>query len=438
MKRRHSLVGRFGLLAAVLAAAISLMPSVSARQGAAGAKAADGLWDATIVTGGATSPVNIPFRFEITTKGTDAEGFFFEGDTKVGSSEGTFADGVVKLVFDHLNTTLELKLAGDTLTGGYVNNGRANARPQPVEMRRFKPAMADTTAVLQATGTWDMRRLAEEVTAPRDTRTWQVFMRQSGSEVSGSILRVDGDTGALVGRWTSGKLTMSHFAGERPTLFEATPNPDGTLNVTLNGNAHYLVVRKSEARAKGIPEPPDPSRYTSVKDPTSAFQFSFPDHTGRTVSSTDAMFKGKVVILAIGGSWCPNCHDEAPFLAELYRDYHAKGLEIVGLMFENDPNPLVHRPRVRSFMKRYNIQYPMLIAGTMTGETTIAQRLPQIVNFGAYPTSIYLGRDGKVRSVHAGFASPATGDEHTRLKSELRELTERLLAESVQSSAAQQ
>ncbi|MBZ5558232.1 MAG: TlpA family protein disulfide reductase [Acidobacteriia bacterium] len=431
MNRGLSLVRRLGLLAAAFVAALSLMPSARA------ASQVDGLWDATIVTGGATNPVNIPFRFEIATKGADAQGFFFEGDRKVESSEGTFADGVVKLVFDHLNTTLELTLNGDTLSGTYTNN-RPNARPQAVEMKRFKPTIADTTAILQTTGTWEMRRLAEEANAPRDTRTWQVFLRQSGSEVSGSILRVDGDTGALVGRWTNGKLTMSHFAGERPTLFEATPNPDGTLNVTLNGNAHYLVVRSSEARAKGIPEPPDPSRYTSVKDPTAPFAFSFPDVTGRTVSSTDPLFKGKVVILAIGGSWCPNCHDEAPFLAELYRDYHAKGLEIVGLMFENDSNMLVARPRVRSFMKRYNIQYPMLIAGTMTGTTTIAERLPQIVNFGAYPTSIYLGRDGKVRSVHAGFASPATGEEHTRLKAELRELTERLLAESAQGSAGPQ
>jgi hypothetical protein len=51
------------------------------------------------------------------------------------------------------------------------------------------------------------------------------------------------------------------------------------------------------------------------------------------------------------------------------------------------------------------------------------------VNFGAFPTSLYLGRDGRVRSVHAGFASPATGDEHVRLKAEITELIERLLAE---------
>jgi Peroxiredoxin len=196
--------------------------------------------------------------------------------------------------------------------------------------------------------------------------------------------------------------------------------------------ANYLAARSTEARALGIPEPPDPSRYTNVKDPTTPFHFSFPDVTGKIVSDTDAMFRGKVVILAIGGSWCPNCHDEAPFLSELYKTYHAKGLEIVGLMFENDPDPVGYRPRVQSFIKRYNVQYPLLIPGTTQ---MINEKLPQLVNFGAYPTSIYLGRDGKVRSVHAGFASPATGEEHVRLKQELRELTERLLAESAGGSA---
>jgi len=387
----------------------------------------DGLWDAVIVASG----TEIPFRFEIASQGSQIEGSFFEGDRKVGSSSGRLVNDVLTLEYEHLNTTLELKVNGGELIGTYKNN-RAGARPQDVRMRRFKAIASGEGNVPQLAGNWEMRRIAEEVTAPRDTRTWRVFLRQSGAELSGTILRVDGDTGTLVGHWQDGKLVLSHFAGERPNLFEATLNPDGTMAVTLNGNAHYLVARTSDARAKGIPAPPDPSRYTNIKHPAEPFHFSFPDMAGKTVADTDPQFQGKVVILAIGGSWCPNCHDEAPFLSELYRDYHAKGLEIVGLMFENDPDPKVYRPRVQSFIKRYDVKYPMLFCGT-TNPTptskTIADALPEIVNFGAYPTSIYLGRDGKVRSVHAGFASPATGQEHERLKKELRELIEQLLAE---------
>jgi thiol-disulfide isomerase/thioredoxin len=417
-------VKRLVLVAALVVAAS--VPRIAPR--AQAASAIDGLWDAVVVVNGA----DIPFRFEITTSGAEAHGFFFEGDRKIGSTNGSFVDGVLRLEYDFLNTTLEATLHDGALTGTYRNN-RPDARPQDVRMRRFTPVALGSEDPPPLAGTWEMRRLAEEVSAPRDTRTWHVFLRQSGAEVSGSILRVDGDTGTLVGHWKDGKLVLSHFAGERPNLFEATLNPDGTLAVTLNRTARYLVVRSGDARAKGIPEPPDPSRYTSVTDPTTPFAFAFPDLTGNVVSNTDARFRGKVVILSIGGSWCPNCHDEAPFLSELYKDYHARGLEIVGLMFENDPDPKISRPRVQSFIKRHGVQYPMLLAGTTQPSPTsktINEALPQIVNFGAYPTAIYLGRDGRVRSVHAGFASPATGQEHVRLKQELRELTERLLAES--------
>jgi thiol-disulfide isomerase/thioredoxin len=411
--------------ALIVAAALALLPALTPFTAAA--DRIDGLWDAIVVANG----VEIPFRFEIATKGAGAQGFFFEGDRKVPSSSGTFAKGVVKLDYDYLNAAFEATLDGDQLRGTWKSN-RANARPMEIRARRFAPTPTPVKDPPQVAGDWEMRRVADEIKAPRDTRTWHVFLRQSGAEVSGSILRVDGDTGHLMGRWQGDKLVLSHFAGERPTLFEARRNPDGTLAVVLNRNANYLVVRASEARAKGIPEPPDPSRYTSVTDPTMPFEFSFPDLTGKIVSNADPQFRRKVVILAIGGSWCPNCHDEAPFLAELYRDYRARGLEIVGLMFESDEDANLARPRVQAFIKRFGLQYPMLLAGTTDN---IAQKLPQIVNFGAYPTSIYLGRDGRVRSVHAGFASAATGAEHVRLKRETRELVERLLAETATSSA---
>src|SRR4029079_15729754 len=99
---------------------------------------------------------------------------------------------------------------------------------------------------------------------------------------------------------------------------------------------------------------------------------------GTTMSNSDARFRGKVVILVIGGSWCPNCHDEAPFLPEVYKDSRARGLEIAGLMFENDPDPKVSGRRVQAFVKRYNAQYPMLFAGTIqtapTDNTVAADR----------------------------------------------------------------
>jgi peroxiredoxin len=407
------------LIAAALAVLCSLLPAVTPARAQTPA-GPNGLWDAVITT----NNLEIPFRYEISVKGAQAEGFFFEGDQRIGSSSGSYANGRLKIEYDHLNTVLEAHLEGAELVGTYRSN-RANARTIPFRARRFAPVKTDADPPKVA-GDWLMSRVQSERSAPRDTRTWTLYLRQSGAEVTGSILRVDGDTGTLSGHFSGGKLVLSHFAGQGPLQVEVALNSDDTLAITLNGSAHYIAARSSEARAKGIPDPPDPSRYTTVKDPTQPFHFTGVGLDGKTVSDTDPRYKGKVVILTIGGSWCPNCHDEAPFLTELYNKFHAQGLEITGLSFENDANLDVSRPRMLSFIRRYKIQFPMVLMGD-TG--MIKDKLPQIVNFGAYPTTFYIGRDGLVRSVHAGFASEATGEEHVRLEREITTLVQNLLAE---------
>jgi thiol-disulfide isomerase/thioredoxin len=408
----------------VAAVAISLVSPRSAFS----ASNITGLWDAKIVA----NQLEIPFRFEIAQNGSQVQGFFFEGDRKIASSSGSFSGGHLILEYDILETTLEVTFLDDQFAGTYRFK-RSNGQPLLIRARRFVPAPADASSAPAISGSWEMRRVPQEVKTASDNQTWNLFLRQSGAEVSGSILRVDGDTGFLIGRWQNGRLVLSHFAGQGPLLFEAKLNADRTLAIALNHGADYIAVRKSEARAKGVPDPPDPTRYTSVKDPTVPLRFSFPGLDGKIVSNTDPQFKGKVVLLTIGGSWCPNCQDEAAFLVDLYKEFHSQGLEIVGLMFEADADPALARPRVQTFIRRFGIPYPMLLAGT---PDDINQKIPQLVNFGAYPTSIFLGRDGRVRSVHAGFASQATGQEYVRLKGEVRGLVQRLLTENSQTSGS--
>jgi thiol-disulfide isomerase/thioredoxin len=172
-------------------------------------------------------------------------------------------------------------------------------------------------------------------------------------------------------------------------------------------------------------EPTDPSKHTRMKDPSARFTFSFPNLDGRTITEADPKFKNKVVMVNIGGSWCPNCHDEAPFLGELYKKYRAQGLEIVLLSFE-EAAQLAKPTRLRAFIKRYGIEYTVLLAGE---PAQLNDKVPQADNLNAFPTTFILGRDGRVRAVHAGFASPAAGAFHEQTKKEISEEVQRLLAE---------
>ena len=190
---------------------------------------------------------------------------------------------------------------------------------------------------------------------------------------------------------------------------------------------NFSAVRTVDAQARRLPGPPDPAHYTTLKNPKEPLRFSFRDIDGNPVSSDDArFFKGKVVLVRFGGSWCPNCHDEAPLLVELYRKYRDKGLEIVGLEFE-EADQLANPTRLRAFIRKYGIEYPMLLAGE---PAQLKEKLPQAENLAAFPTTFFVGRNGLVRSVHVGFASTATGAFYNRLKEEVTAQVEELLAEN--------
>ncbi|HWC96650.1 MAG TPA: TlpA disulfide reductase family protein [Candidatus Sulfopaludibacter sp.] len=384
----------------------------------ASAQSIQGLWDAQVTVNGR----EIPFRMEFSGAGAQAAGSFFNGDQKVTSNSGTADGDSLILNFDYYAARLTAKLSDGKLTGTY----RRAATEYPFQAHRFAPSPLTEDQVPAIAGLWDV-----EVASSKGEKAWRFVVRQSGAEVSAAILRIDGDTGSLEGSWRGGKFVLSHFDGARPLLLEVTPQPDGTLQLVQNGRTPMTAVRSTQARAQGLPEPTDPSRHTSVQDPTVPFHFAFPDLSGKIVSDTDPRFRGKVVIVAIGGSWCPNCHDEAPFLVELYRRYHAQGLEIVSLSFE-EADQLKDPARLRAFIRTYGIEYPVLVPGE---PSELSAKLPQAVNLNSWPTTFFLGRDGLVRSVHAGFAGKASGEFHTEMRNDVTRLLERLLAENDLSDA---
>jgi len=65
---------------------------------------------------------------------------------------------------------------------------------------------------------------------------------------------------------------------------------------------------------------------------------------------------------------------------------------------------------------------------------TVAAKLPQAVNINAFPTSFFVGRDGRVRGTHAGFPSPGSGEYYTKAERDVTARIEKLLAERVPTS----
>ena len=101
--------------------------------------------------------------------------------------------------------------------------------------------------------------------------------------------------------------------------------------------------------------------------------------------------KGKVVILDLWATWCPPCRKEIPGFINLYKKYKDKGLEIIGVAFDENGQEVVP-----PFMKTMGINYQVYLDG---GD--IARKY----DLQAYPTTLVYGKDGKVAGKHVGYVS---------------------------------
>lgn len=395
----------------------------------------DGRWDAQLLRG----EVAIPFRLDISSEAGNVKGTLYDGFRPYEHSTGaSFQDGKLELELGHYLTTFEAELQDGRLVGKVVAQGRGAPSEYPLIATRHDEKAARTAAAVEApviSGAWEIQ--LEEPNA-RGEQAHRFVVEQKDAEVAGAIYRVDGDSGAYSGVFKDGKWVLSHYDGSRPGVIEVTPQADGSLEIRqanlrprpADGSAYspysarWIAWRPEVARAKGLPKPISHLALTTPRDPDEKFVFSFPDLDGRLHTQADAEFKGKPILAVVTGTWCPNCHDEAQYLVQLDEKYRDQGLRIVALTFEEEEQSSLQR--ARAFVKQYGVTYPYLYAGA---PEEVKDKLPQLVNFSTFPATVFIGRDGTIRAIHAGFGSPSTGEFYQQQDKEFTSRIEQLLAE---------
>jgi peroxiredoxin len=72
----------------------------------------------------------------------------------------------------------------------------------------------------------------------------------------------------------------------------------------------------------------------AVEVGTIAPDFSAPNPDGKSISLKESL--GKVTIIDFWASWCNPCRAENPNVVALYNEFHAKGLNIIGVSLDKD------------------------------------------------------------------------------------------------------
>ena len=228
-----------------------------------------------------------------------------------------------------------------------------------------------------------------------------LFETDKDNKVTGTFITRSGDYRYLEGNVVGDSLYLSTLSTS-PVLYKAKIEGDSLIGGEL------FTPFELSARFRGKSNPDfsldDASKRTYLKEGFTDFDFTFKDMFGEDVSLKDGRFNDKVTVVQILGTWCPNCLDETKFLME-YREKHPN-LAVVGLAFERSDEPNYAWPKIIRFIQRFNIDYPVLLAGTTQN---VNEKLPQLNHIMAFPTSIIVDKKGVVRKIQTGFSGPGSG-----------------------------
>jgi len=379
----------------------------------------EGLWRGIIEL----QEQQLPFNFEIVKETTGFKVYLKNGEEKLVQDEISVYGDSIKIVMLIFDIELRAKINENSLQGYYYKNYDKEFKlPFSANFGEDFRFVEHAPSIKDFSGTYALEFKSDIETYPS-----VAIFKQTLNHVTGTFLTPTGDYRYLEGNVIADKLMLSTFDGNHAFLFTASSVGDSIHGDFYSGNvSHETWKGVKDENAKM----PDAESLTFLKEGYEKLNFSFPDLSGVKVSPLDDRFKNKVLILQIFGTWCPNCMDETKFLAAWHKENKDRGVEILGMAYERKDDFNYASERVKKMKEKLGVEYDFVIAGTNDKEKA-SETLPALNRVLAFPTTIFIGKDGKVKHIHTGFTGPGTGIYYEQFKDRFNQIVNELLAENL-------
>lgn len=376
-----------------------------------------GIWRAVLTLPGG----ELPFNFDLLKENNKIVFVIHNASERIRCDEVTVKGDSLIIRLPVFDSEFRIKADSLNMSGNWINYSR-----KEVPSIEFHAVYGDQTRfhvtkrpLVNVDGKWE----AWFDAGTPDSSIAIGEFNQKESTVTGTFLSETGDHRYLQGVVDGDSLKLSVFDGSHCWLYLAEVSKDGKMHGTTwygkHAKSDFIAHRNEKVTLR------DPNAITTF---TGKPVFTFPDADSNLVSLSDDRYKGKVVLMQILGSWCPNCMDESLLMSEIYAKEKSRGLEIIGLSFEKTSDFTRAAANIKRMQQRFKMEYAVLLAGT-TGSGNVEKALPGLHNFISFPSMIIVKRDGTVAGVHAGYSGPATGDAYTKFRSEFEKEINILLTE---------
>ena len=251
------------------------------------------------------------------------------------------------------------------------------------EPRAF-PARLELTAILAMLGDEGSLRSLRKLTFSDvreeavGAKAWVMAVEWAGAmKDPDAQQRVLGDLTSLA-RTNTDNDTLTQVASLM-TEHAATP--------TLSEQAEDVILKTLQGDMARALAPQIESRRTLRKLEGKPLVIEGTTSDGQVFSTAD--WRGRVILVDFWATWCPPCMAELPRLKKAYAEFHPKGLEVIGVSSDHDPN------NFRAFLRdNKDMPWPQLI------DPAAKERHPLIDRFGidGIPTMFLIDKKGICRS----------------------------------------
>ena len=227
--------------------------------------------------------------------------------------------------------------------------------------------------------------------------------KQSGNQLTGTFATETGDYRYLQGEVQANKFYLSCFDGAHAFLFEGKIVNDnaliGAFQSGKNAKSIWEAKRNENFKLR------EADKITQIKNTEAKISFQNPD--GKVISLQNPEYQGKVKILQIMGTWCPNCKDETRFLSEYTKNN--PNVAVIGLAFERNKEKEKANAILKNYKNAMQAPYEFVVAGSADKDEA-GRVLPFLDKIAAFPTTVYIDKHNKIRKIYTGFYGPATNE----------------------------
>lgn len=140
-----------------------------------------------------------------------------------------------------------------------------------------------------------------------------------------------------------------------------------------------------------------------------------PDFTLRNVQGKPVQLSRvlgeKAVFLNFWATWCVPCREEMPTMERAYREYKARGLEILAVSVDAGPESAAKKSVVE-FMRELKLSFPALLDPEM--------KVAGLYRVFGIPATFLIDRRGMIRAVEVGPRDWFNPDSRKKLEDLLR------------------